>query len=204
MAGEDRRLRREPEGETDGGTSGRRLNLTDRSIRGRGGGGERASRLSPRDVQSTSRVTSPRPFGDQKQNWRVRSLVSSRRRARGERASSGARGRIDQTPREEHGTGTEEREGGSTRTRRRRRESRAAWTLAAWTRRRRRDASAVARIVRARSSARALECAPVRRTEGFIHSTWKLGGGPAAPRHKKLASRPLDSSPHTSASGDRA
>ena len=32
-------------------------------------------------VRSTSRVTSPVPFGNQKQNWRVRSLISSLRAA---------------------------------------------------------------------------------------------------------------------------
>ena len=38
-------------------------------------------------VRSTSRVTSPVPFGNQKQNWRVRSLISSLRAAQVPRRS---------------------------------------------------------------------------------------------------------------------
>ena len=61
-----------------------RVNLVS-SRRAREAGTAARSRVSTRTakpevhVRNTSRVTSPTPFGVQKQNWRVRRLVSSRR-----------------------------------------------------------------------------------------------------------------------------
>jgi hypothetical protein len=69
----------------------RGIDPSSRGIDRRSGGGppERGARRTGGSVhvRNTSRVTSPTPRGDQKQNWRVRSLISSPR----ERTSPGRR-----------------------------------------------------------------------------------------------------------------